>query len=231
MRQELQDAAAHVGLMVAPGPATWASDVDGQRTLAPVTPFAGRWTPHRVPEQLPCHRLQQGRPISLSQRAWHQHPQDAPQPGPAQSSRCPVGKQDRLTCREQHLTHRLLDRQAWPAAAVYGVSSEFPSADCEVGRILAGRVAIAVRVAAVAGRQLAVCGLVCAAGHAFCRLAALAALRRCRCSLARSRERHRIRSREHSGEHVSVWGTTSRRGSGMGFEHIEQSMKLMIPRY
>ena len=91
VRQELQDATAHVGLMVAPCPATWASDVDGQRTLAPVTPFAGRWTPHRVPEQLPCHRLQQGRPISLSQRAWHQHPQDAPQPGPAQSSRCRSG--------------------------------------------------------------------------------------------------------------------------------------------
>ena len=107
---------------------------------------------------------------------------------------------------------------------------ELPSADREVGRILASRVAVAVRVAAVAGRQLAVCGVVWA-GHAFCRLAALAALRRCRCSLARSRERHRIRSREHSGEHVSVWGTTSRRGSGMGFGHIEQSMKLMIPRY
>ena len=52
VRQELQDATAHVGLMVAPCPATWASDVDGQRTLAPVTPFAGRRTPHRVPEQL-----------------------------------------------------------------------------------------------------------------------------------------------------------------------------------
>ena len=64
----------------------------------------------------------------------------------------PVGKQNRLIGREQHLTHRLPDRQAWPAAAVRGVSSELPSADCEVGRILASRVAVAVRVAAVAAR-------------------------------------------------------------------------------
>ena len=62
-----------------------------------------------------------------------------------------------------------------PAAAVRGVSSELPSADCEVGCILAGRVAVAIRVAAVAGRQLAVCGLVCAAGHAFCSVASRSA--------------------------------------------------------
>ena len=106
----------------------------------------------------------------------------------------------------QDLTHDLPDRLARHAAAVQGVSPELPHASLEVGRILAGRVAVAV------------CGAV-GAGHG---VGPLRAFSSCRRRLADSRLRQRSLSLEHSGEHVVVRGKAMWRAGWIGAGHMEQ---------
>ena len=61
--QEIEDAAPHARLMVAPRAGTVAGDVDGQGALAPIAPLSGRRAAGRLPQQLKRHGLQQVRPV------------------------------------------------------------------------------------------------------------------------------------------------------------------------
>ena len=95
----------------------------GQRRGRPASPCAGNAI-RRTLDASPGPRAAPVPPAPAGPPNQSQSTGVAPAPAGRPAARAsavldvPVGKQNRLTCRLQHLTHRLPDRQAWPAAAV-----------------------------------------------------------------------------------------------------------------